>query len=316
MANEVRVTEGPEDAFDWAAAAADEGFDVVLAGGGDGTVTGVAHGVLRSGSRIPIGILPLGTGNGMARVLGLPVEPSEALDALAQGRIVQVDAVDIPSHDAMSLLFFGAGLDARINREADGDEKARLGPFAYVVAALSKLRGIRNHSLTLTIDGRLQALRGHTVSVFNATRLDLGGVPVGPDADPHDGVLELTVLRSSGALSTLGKLARLLNRSASRGELVPVHKLRVEADPPLPVQVDGDVVGETPLEAEVLPWALRFIADRGYAGNGAADTTADTTADNGATTAASRGSDASCATRTPGVRPPSPRRASGSLVSA
>ncbi|HET8985015.1 MAG TPA: acylglycerol kinase family protein, partial [Trueperaceae bacterium] len=100
---ELRITQGPNDAFDWAAAAEDEGFDVVIVGGGDGTVTAVGHGTLNSGGRLPIGILPLGTGNGLARVLGLPLDLERSIDALARGRIVTIDAVGLPTHGTISL---------------------------------------------------------------------------------------------------------------------------------------------------------------------------------------------------------------------
>ncbi len=263
----VRRTEGPEDAFDWSAAAADDGFEVVLAGGGDGTVTAVGHGVLRSQAALPIGILPFGTGNGLARVLGLPLEPMAALRALAGGRIVRIDAVDVPTHDMISLLFFGAGLDARINRAADAREKARLGFLAYVKATFESLRGVTDHSLTLTIDDAVQQVRGHTVVAFNATRVQVLGVPLGPDTQPHDGRMEVAVLQDAGFVATLGRLARLLRRSAGRTELVPARKLHLDADPPLPVQIDGDAVGHTPLEAMVVQRALRFIADASYDGD-------------------------------------------------
>lgn len=264
---ELRITQGPADAFDWAAAAEDEGFDVVVVGGGDGTVTATSHGVLRSGGRLPIGILPLGTGNGLARVLGIPLNLEETIDALARGRIVSIDAIDLPTHGTISLLFFGAGIDAQINRDADTEEKTRLGPFAYIKAAARNLRRTRNCDLTLVIDGEERTIRGHSVSGFNATRLDVLGIPVGPDADPHDGRLNLTVFRSRNYWRTLGQILRLTNRAASRGDLELVRSLHIDAVPPLPVQADGDVVGETPLEAEVLPRALLFIASAEYAGD-------------------------------------------------
>src|SRR5690606_15047574 len=140
------------------AAAGDEGFQVVIAAGGDGTVTSVAHGVHFSGSRLLIGVLPLGTGNGMARVLGLPLEPEDTIAALATGHAVDVDAVEIASHDAFCLLFFGAGLDAKINRDADAGEKARLGALAYLKATVGNLRRAKNHAVKLWLDDRELAL--------------------------------------------------------------------------------------------------------------------------------------------------------------
>ena len=264
---EARFTEGPEDAFDWAAAAADDGFDLVLVGGGDGTVTAVAHGVYRSGSRLPIGILPLGTGNGLARVLGLPLDPEATLSALAAGRIVELDAIDVPSHDALSMLFFGAGLDAEINRDADGEEKARLGPFAYVKAAFANLQDAPDHDLVVTLDGRVERLQGRAISAFNATHLDVLGIDIGPDARPHDGKMQVAVLRRSGFWALLAQLMRLMSRSASQVALEPTRQLRIEATPAMPVQIDGDVVGETPVDAEVIPAAVRFIADAAYEGD-------------------------------------------------
>lgn len=264
---EVRVTQGPDDAFDWAAGAGEEGFDVVLAGGGDGTVTAVGHGVMRSRSPLRIGIVPLGTANGLARVLRLPLDPPRTLEALAAGRVVDIDAVDIPSHDAISLLFFGAGLDAEINLDASSERKERLGIMAYVVAALNRLRGARNHDLHLVVDERDEHLRGHTVVGFNATRLQMLGLTVGPNAQPHDGRMEVAALRNPGFWATAGQVLRLVSGSASRMELEPAQALRLDADPPLPVQVDGDVIGETPLEAKVVPAALRFIADASYEGD-------------------------------------------------
>ena len=259
-----RLTRGPSDATTWARDAAERGFDLVLAAGGDGTVTAVATGIFHASNRLPIGILPLGTGNGLARVLELPLEPLETLQALAGGKLVDLDVIELTSHDLVSLLFFGAGLDANINRDADGEQKARFGWLAYLKATFSNIRGVKNHDLTLTLDGRVEKLRGHTVSAFNATHMRFLGVQVGPDAQPHDGVMSVAVLRSTNVFVTVAQLLRLVNRSASRTELTAATDLRLAAFPDLPVQVDGDVVGETPVEARLRPAAVAFIADAGY----------------------------------------------------
>lgn len=261
---EVRVTQGPGDARSWASAAPGEGFDLVVAGGGDGTVTAVAHGLFDAGSDVPIAILPLGTGNGLARVLGLPLEPDAALEALAAGRPVSFDVIEVPSHGLVSLLFCGAGLDALINEKADREAKDRLGFLAYVQAALATSRELSRSDLKLTIDGRTVRTRGHTVIAFNATRLELLGLTVGPDSHPHDGRMDVALMRTPGAMAVLRKALRLLDRNASRSELSEATTLRVEARPPLPVQVDGDPVGDTPLELRVAPAAVRFVAPPEY----------------------------------------------------
>lgn len=261
---ELRFTASAADAVSWAASAAADGFSLVLAAGGDGTVTRVAHGVRSAGSDTPIGIIPLGTGNGLARILQVPLDPLAAVEALKRGRLVPLDVIDVPSHDATSLLFLGAGLDAEINRDADKDHKARLGFLAYVQATFSNLSGRRNHEVTLSMNGEQRQLQAHTVSVFNATRLQLFGAEVGPDAQPHDGVAEVAVLTSPGFWSVVGQVLRVVDRNASRPVLQKVRQLRVEAQPAMLVHIDGDVVGETPLELTVLPAALKFIAGPGY----------------------------------------------------
>jgi hypothetical protein len=149
----VRRTAAIDDATRWAEGAADEGFDAIVAVGGDGTVTAVATGVLRSGRDLPIGIVARGTGNGVAQALRLPTEPEEAVRALKAGHPVAFDAIEILSHDRWSLLFLGAGLDAEINRDADAGKKRRFGYLAYLGAALRNLAGRRNRRVTLTIDG-------------------------------------------------------------------------------------------------------------------------------------------------------------------
>jgi YegS/Rv2252/BmrU family lipid kinase len=261
---DLRLTTGPDDARNWAREAADDGCDLVIAGGGDGTVTAVAHGVLRSSRTPAIGIIPLGTGNGLARILGLPVNPADALSAMQKGRIVKFDALDVVSHDATCLMFLGSGLDAEINRDADPEQKARLGYLAYIKATFGNLHGRRNHLVNLLVDGQERQVRAHTVSLFNATHLELLGVDIGPDAQPHDGVAELSIMTSPGFLPLVGQLLRIAGRSTSRPELEPVRSLKVSAEPPMLVHVDGDVIGETPVEARVLPAALSFIADASY----------------------------------------------------
>jgi YegS/Rv2252/BmrU family lipid kinase len=261
---DLRLTAGSEDASNWAREAADDGFDLVIAGGGDGTVSSVAHGVLKSTRAPAIGIIPLGTGNGLARILGLPLGPAAALKAMQAGKIVELDALDVLSHDATSLLFLGAGLDAEINRDADAKQKARLGFLAYVQATLGNLRGRHNHQVSLIVDGQERQLRAHTVILFNATHLELLGIGIGPDAQPHDGVAELAVMTSPGFWPVVGQLLRIAGRSTSRPELEHVRSLKLEAEPPMPVHVDGDVIGETPVEVRIRPAALRFVADGDY----------------------------------------------------
>lgn len=261
---EIRHTGNADDARTWARIAADEGFDVVLAFGGDGTANEVARGLLDAGGRAELGVLPVGTGNGLARVLDVPIDPEKAVVALAAGRTVDFDVVEVLAPEGIALLFLGAGLDADINRDASAAAKARFGFLAYVWAVLRRLPRLRGHRVVLTLDGETTRLSAHTVTLFNAGRLVLGGVPVGPDADPHDGRIDVAVLRSPDFWRAAAAVVRLVTRRGSRRQFERAREVRLEADPPLPVHFDGDVVGTTPLVARVLPAALRVIAGPRY----------------------------------------------------
>jgi diacylglycerol kinase family enzyme len=260
----VRRTDAIDDATRWAEGAADEGFDALVAVGGDGTVTAVATGVLRSGRDLPIGIVARGTGNGVAQALRLPTEPEEAVRALKAGHPVAFDAIEILSHDRWSLLFLGAGLDAEINRDADAGQKRRFGYLAYLGAALRNLAGRRNRRVTVTIDGEARDVAAHSVSVINSGVVRLGAIEVGPPSDPHDGLLDVALFRSPHPLAALAQVLRLIGGHPGPAELLHATHVRVEAHPPLLMHIDGDVVGPTPFEARIRPGAITFIADADY----------------------------------------------------
>ncbi|MEX2501544.1 MAG: diacylglycerol kinase family protein [Trueperaceae bacterium] len=273
---EVRRTGDGTDPRRWARAAADEGFRAVVAVGGDGTVAAAANGLLDAGAQLPLGIVPTGTGNGLARVLRMPFDPGRAFRALLDGSVVQIDVIDVRcASDAgeraeVALLFVGAGLDADLNRDADARSKSRFGFLAYVMAALRNLTRLHRHRVCLTVDGVQHDVAAHTVSVFNGGRMVLAGVPIGPDADPHDGHLDVAVLRATGFWRSLAGVVRLATRDGSRQAFAPARGVRVEARPTLRVHVDGDVIGTTPLRATVRPAALRVIAASPYAAEAAA----------------------------------------------
>jgi diacylglycerol kinase (ATP) len=260
----VRRTVEIDDATRWAEGAAGEGFEVVLAVGGDGTVAAVATGVLRSGSDVTVGIVATGTGNGMARVLHLPTSPEEAVAALRAGHPVRLDAVEVTSHDRWALMFLGVGLDAEINRDADAGHKRQFGYLAYIGATLRNVLGRRNQRLTLTLDDRRERTLAHTVSIFNAGHFDVAGLEVGPPADPHDGRLDVAVFRSPSPIAIATQVLRLLTGRPVGRDLVQAERVRIDARSQLLVHIDGDVIGTTPLEARVRPAAITFLADADY----------------------------------------------------
>lgn len=268
-----RVALPPSEAHARALAreAAAEGVEMVVSAGGDGTVMAAAGGLLHSDTALLP--LPLGTWNGLARSLGAPLDIDEALAAGLAGRRLRVDVGRLVELDRHFLIFAGAGIDAEVVRDTDRLKKRRHGYWAYMGTLLERMhrapgpRAPRLHRVRLEHDGGTLELWAHTVMAFNVTELRLGRLPLGPHTDPSDGHLELTAFASPGRFGLLGDLWRLLSAGITRDETewLRTQRVRIEAEPPLPLQLDGEPVGETPCTLEVLPKALTLLVPATYA---------------------------------------------------
>lgn len=259
---EVRRTEHLGDAVLSASAAAEDGFDLIVVAGGDGTVATVLGAAAENGAPLPVAIVPLGTGNGLARALRIPLTVDAALAATLDGEVARHDVAIVEPYGHRFATFLGAGYDAEVNADADRGSKRRYGLIAYLRAGAARLANRRNHAVTLILDGETRRLRAHTVSVFDAGSFTFAGVPLGPEARPDDGLLDVTVLRRPGALGTLLDVARLAFGRSVAPAARQVRELRIEADPPLPVHADGEVLGETPVTIRVLPTQARILRPR------------------------------------------------------
>ena len=223
--------------------AAAAGADLVLACGGDGTVTSVAAGLV--GGRTPLAVVPAGTGNLLARNLGLPMDLEGAVRAALTGadRLLDVGLANGGPFVAMA----GLGLDARMLDSASEPLKQRLGWAAYLISALRHLRDRPVH-VTLRIDAAPPLRRrASEVIVGNVGRLQ-GSLPLLPDAQPDDGGLDVTVLTARGWASWLAVAAHVLLRRRSPTARVmrrAFRELRVDADHELPWELDGELMGRT-----------------------------------------------------------------------
>lgn len=262
VAVDLRRTEGLGDAERWAAKAAEDGFDLIVVAGGDGTVATVLGATAESGEPLPVAIVPLGTGNGMARALGIPLSVEEALASVLDGEVVAHDVAVVEPYGQRCAMFLGAGYDAEVNADADRGSKSRHGILAYLWAGVARLANRRNHAVVLTLDGETRRLRAHTVSVFDAGSFAYAGVSLGPEARSDDGLLDVTVMRRPGALDTLVDLVRMTIGRSLAPAARQAREVRIEADPPLPVHADGEVLGETPVTIRVLPTQARLLRPR------------------------------------------------------
>ena len=225
------------------------GADVVLACGGDGTVRHVAHAL--AGSGIPLGLVPTGTTNLLARNLAMALnDPAQATRIALSGtnRAVDIGRVFIDDHaeEQVFMVMAGVGFAAAIMTGTSHELKARLGPLAYFVSGIRALSAPRA-SITLAVDGRIEPPRRvRTVVVGNCGKL-LAGLVLMPAAKVDDGLLDVVAIGPRGIIGWLAVTTRVLARRR-RGHRIVQHwqgsSVIISAQDPQQAQLDGDPVGE------------------------------------------------------------------------
>jgi diacylglycerol kinase (ATP) len=272
----LEVVDVSSDSAEHAAARAREavrdGARALVVVGGDGMVH-LGAGVV-AGTDVPLGVLPAGTGNDVARSLGIPVDdPAAALDllvaALTQDACVAIDAVraqapatgGAPARSRWFAGVMGAGFDAVVNERANGWRRPR-GRLRYPLATARELPVFRPRPYELTLDdGPVERTRAMLVTVANTPSYG-GGMRVCPQARPDDGLLDVLVLEPVSR----AELVRFLPSVYSGGHVdhpkVSIRRarsVRVSA-PDIVAYADGERVGPLPLTCTVVPGALRVLA--------------------------------------------------------
>jgi diacylglycerol kinase (ATP) len=244
-----------------------KGVDLVCPLGGDGTVRAVASALV--GTETPMGLLPGGTGNLLARNLDLPVDDlDDALRVALTGQNKRVDVgrltMDSSGEDQrpdqhIFLVMAGLGFDAKIMADAPERLKAKVGPAAYVVSGARNLRGPQFKVRVAVDDHEEFTRRARTVVIGNCGKL-LGGLVLMPEAELDDGQLDMVILSPRGVVGWAAIAARLASKRRNGHQRVDHYtsvSMKVRADRPQEVQIDGDTLGRArAITAEVMPAAL------------------------------------------------------------
>lgn len=242
-----------------------EEYDVVVASGGDGTVSAVTYLLAETG--IPVLPFPAGTANLLAMNLASPSEPHALAKMTRAGNLLDFDMGEIELADGERMGFMimaGAGYDATIMKGAAAGKKI-LGPMAYFTSAVANATP-QHADFTLTIDGKVVKSSGVGVLIVNFSKIQFD-LSVVHENQPRDGAFDVVVLNTKDAFGLLPALmACILDRSGEfpeRSDALEIHRgteITVDADPALLVQYDGEVTNlKTPFTVRMLPKAVRLI---------------------------------------------------------
>ncbi len=262
--SEVYETTGKEDVAAICRAACQRGASLVVAAGGDGTLIGVANGLVLS--RIPLGIVPTGTANFLARALLIPLKLEEAVKLLVgEHDVVDVDALKVGDRHFFSNV--SVGISPRLVNDTKAANKKFFGRLAYLMSIVKRSSLFRLRRYKVTLDGRTRWIRASEVMISNTTLMERPPSLLGPPETLSDGQLEVYVLTAR----TLRDYARLVwdlfmrpGRPATKlSHLAATHSARVEAERHSPlVQADGEMIGHTPVEIQMVPRAIHVITPR------------------------------------------------------
>jgi len=256
---DVFITKESGDAERFARQAAASGVDVVAAYGGDGTVMEAARGLF--GSQTPLAILPGGTANLMSVELAIPKDLAQAA-AIAADPNSRVRVVDAGLFGGKThfLLRVGLGFAARKVEIADRDLKDRYGVMAYSIGALKALSGNEMANYRLNLDGQSYEARGFTCLVDNAGNIGFAGLGL-KSIQVDDGLLDVIIVRDKRIRSWIAVGAGLGGAKIHPDYIHhwQAREITIETDPPQPVQMDGELAGETPVSIQVVPGLVRVL---------------------------------------------------------
>ncbi|MDF2764122.1 MAG: Diacylglycerol kinase family enzyme [Rhodospirillales bacterium] len=232
-------------------------IDMVVVGGGDGTMNAACEAILELG--VPMAILPLGTANDLARTLGIPSDMEGACAVAANGIRHRIDLGR--ANDKHFFNVASIGLSVAVARLIDPETKRRWGAAGYALTVLKALREHRPFRARIRCDGRFVQLHSIQIAVGNGRHYG-GGLTVAADAAIDDHQLDLYSI-GPASLARLILVAPAL-RTGRHGEFPFVHLLRgrrieIETRRPLPVNTDGEVTTRTPVVFQILPAALEVI---------------------------------------------------------
>lgn len=250
----------------------EKGYRKIVVVGGDGTMNEVVNGIFAQKkvlpSKISVGMISIGTGNDWVRTYNIPIDYKEAIKIIKKGNTLEQDAgiVEFHTDTGTETRYFvnmaGMGFDGLVAQKTNADkELGKSNPFLYLANLVSSLFSYSSSNIRITVDGRLVKARVFSMSV-GIGQYNGGGMMQAPDALPNDGLFDVTIIKHMTKLSIVANIRRLYDgsiRKVKQVELLTGKSVRVESDVPIPLEVDGESLGFSPFEFNMIPRSIKVI---------------------------------------------------------
>jgi diacylglycerol kinase (ATP) len=259
----IYFTEKEGDAIRFAENAIQQGQDLIVAAGGDGTLNEVINGIAPFADRIQIGLVPLGTGNDFARTLALPNSIEDCINILETGKTRAIDLVRVTSDQVRYFVNVSAGgFSGTVNEKLTPEIKKTWGPLAYLRSAAAAFPELRSYRTTVVLDDDPPLEADLYNAIIANGRFVAGGTEVAPEAAADYGLLDLILVLQKPMSEIALLIAQMLTGKHLGNDAVVFRrakKILVRSNPGMWFNVDGELVGNEPALFEALPRALRFV---------------------------------------------------------
>lgn len=254
---DIEFTKAPNHATELAKTAAENGVDVVIATGGDGTVNEVMKGLLHS--KTALGILPFGSGNGLARFLGVPMNHLEALKFINTAPKVCIDTCQLNNHAFVNVA--GTGFDAHIGN-VFSQAKGR-GFSTYIKLSVKEFRKYKSQDYELLVNGQTITRKAFMISFANTSQFG-NNAHIAPEADIQDGLVDVCIMQPLSIVDLPSVVFKIFNKSIHLSkyvEIIKCDKAQIKRKTNDAIHIDGEPhIADSVLDLQVVPsslWVLR-----------------------------------------------------------
>lgn len=257
---EIYETKGDDNFKQIIRNAIQEGFKLIIAAGGDGTLSGVIDGLVDT--QIPLLILPTGTWNALAQALDIPLQIDAAIELLFQGhRIQTIDAMQVGKN--YFVLSISSGVGSRTMKDVKREEKRRFGRLADLRSALVHLLEFRSHTFEVKIDGQFTKFRASELMVANSSILGLKMLQLDPAIRMDDGKLNVCRIYANRVSEYLRLAVSMLRGEQQHNWSIfcmeALQEVEISSKEKLPVQGDGELIGNLPIKVKIHPKAVQIV---------------------------------------------------------